>query len=330
MTAGAALALSACTGGTGGGSSAASPQADQLVIQPIQVCDDLGSRCAQINFFEAVADKLWAQAGLEVTFLSPNRLNDSTYLSIAPGSSSSSEFYQLSFSGGRGAFGRHPNSTRDRGPINLWFVDEIEVGAGLVQYGNAWIDANGVLISDDIFEFNNGTGRIDVIAHEVGHNLGLSHSTLGAGPANNLMSGGGRRAIPNSIDDIFPDGAELGQLTEAQIREARRSSFLLTAAELASINTQLPDQVSHQTVTAAADVQATASADSLVSEADAIALPLQVQLAAAVNSRSPKLQPADDARPVSVPEPSLSLAAWIGLAGIIGSHSLKRRSVSAR
>ncbi|MEM9487428.1 MAG: zinc-dependent metalloprotease family protein, partial [Cyanobacteria bacterium P01_F01_bin.116] len=170
----AALLASACGGGGGSSNNnTAVPisESDQLVlqIQPIQVCDDGGIVCAQVEFFETIADKIWGQANIDIAFLPLNQLNDSTYLTT-----DEDEFSDLSFSGGAGDFGRHPDSSRDQGPINMWFVDVIQTGAGLIQFGNAWVGANGILISDDIIDFN-GTGRIDVISHEIGHNLGLRH-----------------------------------------------------------------------------------------------------------------------------------------------------------
>lgn len=251
-----ALVLSACGGGGGGGSRSRT-SGDQIVIQPIQLCNDAGSSCAQMDFFEAVTAKIWAQAGLSVTFLTPNRLNDSTYLSIAPGSGTDSEFYTLAFAGNAGAFGRHPSSTRDGGPINMWFVDTIETAsAGLVQFGSAWVGANGVLISDDIYSFNGGIGRLDVIAHEIGHNLGLRHSTFGAGGSNNLMTDGTRRTIPSSTADITPDGAALDQLTSEQIQVATNSSLLLSSSQAASL-----DQAAADTQFISPQINPIASAD---------------------------------------------------------------------
>ncbi|MEM1252384.1 MAG: zinc-dependent metalloprotease family protein [Cyanobacteria bacterium P01_H01_bin.21] len=225
---GTALIVSACGGGGDSSDDSDRPSArpisasDQLVlqVQPIQVCDDAGIVCAQVEFFETIADKIWDQANIDIAFLPLNQLNDSTYLTT-----DADEFSDMSFSGDDGDFGRHPDSSRTEGPINLWFVDVIETSTGLIQFGNAWIGLNGVLISDDILDFN-GTERIDVIAHELGHNLGLRHTTFGAGPANNLMSSGGRRTVPDSIDDIFPDGERLSRLTSAQINRARDSDFL--------------------------------------------------------------------------------------------------------
>lgn len=281
-----ALTVSACSGGSGGGGNdgaAATPvsatEADQLVlqVQPIQVCDDNGIVCAQVEFFEAITDKIWGQANIDISFLPLNQLNDSTYLTT-----DENEFSDLSFSGSAGAFGRHPDSTRTQGPINLWFVDVIETTTGLIQFGNAWVGQNGVLVSDDIFDFNNGIGRLDVIAHEIGHNLGLRHSTFGAGPANNVMTGGGSRTIPTSIDDIFPDGARLSQLTAAQIEEARDSSFLTGVA-----------------------------ADEIVPVTSADAIPLLLgDLDSPVSSPSPVLV-ANQSAPRTVPESPLSPLTWL-------------------
>lgn len=202
-----------------------------VTIQPIQVCNDFGLDCADLATFADATFKIWAQADIQVTFLPPNRLLGTRFLTI----DSRDEFSELSFSGGTGDYGRHPFSTRTSGPINMWFVDEIVQGLFDV-FGLAWIDQNGVLISDNILTFNNGRGRIDTVAHELGHNLGLSHSDFGAGNSNNLLSSGSDRAVPSSILDINPDGARLSRLTNDQVDRARTSSLVTGSANPAPSN----------------------------------------------------------------------------------------------
>ncbi|NJL47770.1 MAG: hypothetical protein HC929_10175, partial [Leptolyngbyaceae cyanobacterium SM2_5_2] len=191
-----------------------------LSIQPIQVCDDFGGLCADLALFEEATRKIWQQADVAINFLNPNRLNSNRFLAI----DTQDEFAELSFAGGAGAFGRHPLSTRTTGPLNLWFVEEIFDLAPLAEtLGLAWIDQNGMVVSDNILDFNNGQGRLDTVAHEIGHNLGLTHTSFGAGGSNNLMTEGGFRTSPTSLSDITPDGVRLDQLTPSQIDFARDS-----------------------------------------------------------------------------------------------------------
>lgn len=222
-----------------------------LSIQPIQVCNDFGQNCARTNVFADFTAKILEQARLKVNFLPTRKLNDSRFLSIDEKSSKvsgASEFYELSRTGGKGAYGRHPESTRDSGPINVWFVDEIKGESGYTQFGLAWVDGNGVLISEEVLDYNGGKGRGDTLAHEIGHNLGLKHTTLGAGGSNNLMTAGNNRNVPRSLSDVYPDGAGLSQLTLAQREAIINSPFVsssladgtlpssLTAADLSTIS----------------------------------------------------------------------------------------------
>ncbi len=269
-------------------------QADELYIQPIQVCDDRGQNCAGVNIFADITAKILEQAKLKVSFLPTNRLNASRFLSINDSknrSSSEYEFYELTRTGEKGAFGRHPDSTQRGGPINVWFVNTIEAINGFTQYGLAWVDANGVVISSEVKSFG-PNGRTDTVAHEVSHNLGLRHSTSG-GDDNNLLTDGDSRNIPSSVADIGSDGGGLSKLTNSQIATLKNSSFL-TTSKAGVVPTELE----------AADAQLIAGlSDAALANSGNLADGDTRRLASAGASFS-----AAKAEHVSVPEPNSSLA----------------------
>lgn len=188
-----------------------------ITVQPIQVCDSGGANCATANTFEAVTDKIFAQAGLDVVFLPTAQVNDSTVLNPT----SVAAF-------GNSGFGRHSNSTT----INMWFVNNMPAASGTL-FGEAWLDGNGVAInSTAVNSFNNNTGRIDTVAHELGHNLGLGHAIFGAIRPENLMTQGSDRTVPSSISDIEPDGAGLSNLSILQVLDIANSAFVREIPEV--------------------------------------------------------------------------------------------------
>jgi hypothetical protein len=84
-----------------------------------------------------------------------------------------------------------------------------------------------IAISNAIFSYS-AVGRMDTIAHEIGHNLGLDHCDPGCGGYNgsDLMASGGIRLIPQSLDDVYPTGLDYDRLTVAQIATVDASPLL--------------------------------------------------------------------------------------------------------
>ncbi|NJM96310.1 MAG: hypothetical protein HC800_03055 [Phormidesmis sp. RL_2_1] len=325
---GVAIVLGGCSGG-----NSQSPRtivfgdSGEIFVQPIQVCDDRGNNCADINLFADITAKILAQAKIKVSFLPTNQLNATRYLSINSNqslNSNTSEFYQLTRTGGSGAFGRNPRSTFTSGPINVWFVNTLEAVSGFTQFGLAWVNANGVIISGDTFDFNNGIGRIDTLAHEIGHNLGLVHGNEGP---NNLLTDGSDRNVPRSIDDIGPDGAGLSTLSAAQINTISNSRFvsrtgfdtLVSSSIAADMETDLaadssPKMTLMSLSTAAlrlGEIQTNISPkeDQQKRQQEA---PQRSQTAVPMaNPIQTRFMTASPAKPVSVPEPTVSWLGWL-------------------
>lgn len=193
-------------------------------IQPIQVCDDNGLNCADPmkEFFEGAGDKIWAQAGIDLLFLPWKTLNKGDYLNLSV--DTGNEFANLA--GNPVANGGSSVDTI----LNLWFVDLLDNLSSFYGVTECLGCRNIAVAWDAIMAYdplNYPAGRIDTIAHEVGHSLGLDHTTLGAGGESNLMTTGGDRVPANSLANIAPDGTNRDQLTAAQITAALDSKYVV-------------------------------------------------------------------------------------------------------
>jgi hypothetical protein len=168
-----------------------------------------------------VTRAIWLQMGIDVTFLPIQEVNNTTYETIndiACGNTSCTSLASPLFKtlstppGPTKATGCKSNCTvpfpsSKANAINMFFVDQIS-GVGGSLAGFAWLNGNGVAISSGVFSFSSSVpSRFDTLAHELGHNLVLDHTTFGAGstcssvpsPSGcNLMDAGTMREVPTS------------------------------------------------------------------------------------------------------------------------------------
>lgn len=202
--------------------------ADIVTLQPIRVCNDAGGACANAanTLFEAEGDKIWAQAGIDLVFNPFLNINETDYLSASGSGTDPISGDSLALLDAATLL----NDTITTLAINLIFVNNFTGDPGLFGFGCgaaifSGFCANriGIIVADNVFSFNGGIGRLDTIAHELGHVLGLTHTAT----STDLMASGGVRSIPNSINQIFPDGADLDQLDAAEIETALGSRYVV-------------------------------------------------------------------------------------------------------
>jgi hypothetical protein len=221
------------------GSARAVPIMSYITVQPIDVCSGAAGTttgCAPINSFGQnyaaapvgqigsivsginVTRAIWNQIGLDITFLPavqyPNAAN---YLNLTVDTGSvpltSTPFKSLSDQDNIASGGipfPAPPLSQNPSTVNMFFVNQLipTNPPGGTLYGFAWIDNNGVAVAaNSLLGFG---ARPDTIAHELGHNFNLDHTTFGAGPngagvcdatcAANLMTAGGLRALSTSAN----------------------------------------------------------------------------------------------------------------------------------
>ena len=188
----AVLALVASIGTASAALIVNAPQAitATVTVQPIVVSNDNGTETAE--FFgnstqqasiELLIDTIWAQAGIDVIFLTANAYHD-TFAN--QGTSPPS----LTFTRPRSDLGDIVDDGNMAGVINanpniinMFFVN---VAAGFSLLGDstvaglAFVGGNGITqyVGSGLFTSSAGIEAIaSVVAHEIGHNLGLPHIT---------------------------------------------------------------------------------------------------------------------------------------------------------
>lgn len=181
--------------------NSALPITNEVTVQPIRVQSSDGSYSAPMFsgpsgdwswYITQQVDVILAQSGITVKWLTPVDYADDFTLNGHPGNYTASRRPT-----------NHLYTVRDNTPsppkhpdplvLNMFFVDIVpgfsEIGDWSVA-GIAVVDANGIMITvgDNLLQYPN-VPNLDtiagVVAHEIGHNLGLDHEPLNA---DNLMA----------------------------------------------------------------------------------------------------------------------------------------------
>jgi hypothetical protein len=195
-----------------------------LNVNVWRVCDNAGLNCARTTpttgnstgdqYFALAANTIFAQAGIGVTFNFVGTKNNSAFLN-------NGDFNSIVSSG---------NHYQSATQMEMFLVNTLNNNS----FGTGWLGLGGLVIAmDPVLNFNNNNGRLDTVAHEMGHNLGLvannDPDSDGSGHSTNpnqLMASGGIRNVPTSRNDIFPSGLGYDRISQFQINSARQSRLL--------------------------------------------------------------------------------------------------------
>lgn len=204
------------------------PITETVTVQPIIVSDNNGNNTAtffgnptQQSSIEGLIDTIWAQAGIDVNFLTPNSW-DNTFANWGTGGppnngGNTRPTFDLNtiINDGTAAGVTHADSN----VINMFFVN-IPTGFSKLSEnstaGLSVLGGNGVTLftGANLLDFSLGLELIaSVVAHEIGHNLGLPHIVQ----IENLMQAAGS-ANPGE------------RLNSSQISAALASNFSTTVA----------------------------------------------------------------------------------------------------
>lgn len=178
-----------------------------VTVQLIQTAEDDGDPLATVfgsatsrEYIEEQVDRVWAQAGIDVQIIPEiTQWNDTWAFQGSGGFRPQNDLAGIINNGNTAEV-----TATDPSIINVFFVDVVP-GFGVQPQNTANalanIGNNGIAmhVGDSLVTFQNGRNVIaSVLAHEIGHNLGLKHTA-------------------NGTDNLLVPNASSGKLTQAQI-----------------------------------------------------------------------------------------------------------------
>lgn len=205
-------------------------------IAVYQVCDSAGVNCASTgptgnSYYAAETNKIWMQAGISVTFSFVQQIFSDNFYN--PNDNIPGRTFENLYDSVFGAGTAGTNTTS----VAMFLVNDYD-GA----FGVGYSGAGGLIMSmSTISNYDCGgaigcTGRIDTLAHELGHNLGLVPETFSdygipgddghSTNINSLMASGTERNVPVTLSDIAPSGLGYDYLPQTHIDFARNSTLL--------------------------------------------------------------------------------------------------------